>query len=52
MHYVAVKSTTAQTVASQSKGTRDRLRSFEGRIGHSAGVGHSGENAFSTPVAP
>ena len=34
MHYVAVKSTTPQTVASHSKGTRDRLRSFEGRIGH------------------
>src|SRR5271166_2188202 len=39
-------------VALHSKGTRDRLRSFEGRIGHSIRVGHCGENAFSSPVAP
>src|SRR5271166_6057925 len=47
-----LSSTTPQTVALHSKGTRDRLRSFEGRIGHSIRVGHCGENAFSSPVAP
>src|SRR5271165_2031026 len=47
-----LSSTTTAMVALHSKGTRDRLRSFEGRIGHSIRVGHGGENAFSSPVAP
>jgi hypothetical protein len=39
-------------VAFCSKGTRDRLRSFGGGIGHSIGVDHRGDGACSSPPAP